>query len=320
MRVMTEGELPGSLPPGVRCVRAGEAIDHVETKAGTLRLLANGGATEVAVGTLSSGERLTLLPAAGGGSVSETYYVLSGALVWHGEHGTMAFGPGDCLTVETLDEPVVLTVAEDLRFLYVSSEPSFYQTSDILAETMRMAEEVEIADGYTAKHCLRLQRLAYATGETLGLQGARLLALDHGAYLHDLGKIRIPASILQKPAPLTADEWTLVKQHPSFGRELLANTSLRHAAPVVEQHHERIDGSGYPFGLSGDEVLIEASIVAAADTFDAMTTDRVYRRALSREAALDELGRLAGKQIPTEVVRAFKSSMAAVEAALQDGA
>ena len=285
-----------------------------------MRLLANGDGTEVAAVTFAPDERLTLLPAGGDGSLSETYYLLSGGLVWHGQNGDVSFTEGDTITVDGLAEPVVLTAVGEVRFLYVASQPSFYQTSDLLGETMRLAEEVEIADGYTAGHCLRLQRLAYATGETLGLQGARLLALDHGAFLHDLGKIKIPRSVLQKPGPLTAEEWTLVKRHPVSGREILEGTSLRHAAPVVEQHHERIDGSGYPYGLSGDDVLIEASIVAVTDTYDAMTTDRVYRRALSREAALDEIARLAGKQIPVEVVRAFESSVPAVEAASQDGA
>lgn len=316
MRVVTESEHP-VLPTGVRCLRAGEAIEQVQSKACTVRLLASGDGTEVAVGTFSSGDRLTLLPAGGDDAVSETYYILSGSLTWHGDGGGLTFSDGDCITVQGLGEPMILTASDEVRFLYVSSRPSFYQISDILGETMRLAEEVEIADGYTAEHCVRLQRLAYATGEALGLRGARLLALDHGAYLHDLGKIKIPKAVLQKPGPLTADEWRLVRRHPVFGRELLETTSLRHAAPIVEQHHERIDGSGYPHGLSGDEVLVEASIVAVADTYDAMTTDRVYRRALGREAALEEIARLAGKQLPLEVVEAFESSVADVEAALR---
>jgi len=318
MRVTNEGELPTGLPPGVLCMRAGEAIEHVETKAGTVRLLANGGGTELAECTLTAGDRLNLLPATPPGGVAEAYYVLAGTLAWREEEREFTFRPGDCIAVENLAGPVVLTATEDVRFLYVTSRPSFHQISDTLHDLMRLAEEVEVADGYTAGHCLRLQRLAYATARTLGLDGSRLVALDHGAYLHDLGKVKIPRPILRKPGPLTADEWALVKRHPIFGRELLEHTSLRHAASIVEQHHERVDGSGYPYGLSGNEVLVEASIVAVADTYDAMTTDRVYRRALSREAALDEIARLAGKQLPREVVKAFQSSNASVGEELND--
>jgi hypothetical protein len=309
----TTTERSVDLPTGLRWLPAGEAIETAGSKAGSARLLANGRGTEIVYGELACGEHLTLVPAEDGHPASETYYILSGAATWSSPGGAMTLRKGDCLGVENLREPVILTVVEHLHFLYVTSSPTFHQISGSLRDLMDLAEQVEIADGYTAHHCRRLQRLAYATGVTLGLDAARLRALDHGAYLHDLGKIRVPASVLQKPGPLTGEEWALVKRHPIFGRELLEPTSLRHAAPIVEQHHERIDGSGYPYGLRGDEVLVEASIVAVADTYDAMTTDRVYRRALGRDAALGEIRRLAGTQLPRDVVRAFEPSVAEVE-------
>lgn len=302
-----------NLPAGLRWLPAGDALESAGSKAGTARLLANGHGTEIVQGELASGEHLTLVPSDDGHSAAETYYILAGAVTWPSRAGTTTFRQGDCLSVEDLHEPIILTVVEPLRFLYITSSPSFHQISGSLRDLMRLAEQVEVADGYTADHCRRLQRLAYATGQALGLRAARLRALDHGAYLHDLGKIRVPASILQKPGALTGEEWALVKRHPTFGRELLEPTSLRHAAPIVEQHHERIDGSGYPYGLQGTEVLVEASIVAVADTYDAMTTDRVYRRALGRDAAIEEIRRLAGTQLPRDVVRAFECSVAAVE-------
>lgn len=301
------------LPTGLRWLPAGDAIERAGSKAGTARLLANGRGTEIVRCELASGEHLTLVPAEDGQPSAETYYILSGAATWPSPGRTTTFRQGDCLSVEDLREPIILTVVEHLHFLYITSSPTFHQISGSLRDLMRLAEQVEVADGYTAHHCRRLQRLAYATGQALGLGAARLRALDHGAYLHDLGKIRVPAAVLQKPGPLTAEEWALVRRHPIFGRELLEPTSLRHAAPIVEQHHERIDGSGYPYGLRGDEVLVEASIVAVADTYDAMTTDRVYRRALGRDAALEEIRRLAGTQLPRDIVRAFESSVAEVE-------
>ncbi len=160
-------------------------------------------------------------------------------------------------------------------------------------------------DGYTADHCRRLQRLSYATGQQLGLSQTELYRLDFGSLLHDIGKIEVPVEILQKPGKLTPGEWERVKQHPSLGREMLATTHVKEAGIVVEQHHERLDGSGYPYGLSGKDILTEAYIVAVADTFDAMTTDRPYRKALSDEVAFEEIRKYAGVHYPREVVDAF---------------
>ncbi|HZJ09449.1 MAG TPA: HD domain-containing phosphohydrolase, partial [Trueperaceae bacterium] len=119
--------------------------------------------------------------------------------------------------------------------------------------------------------------------------------------------------ILLKPGKLDEDEWRVIRKHPGYGRELLENTFMRIAGPIVEQHHERADGSGYPYGLAGDEILVEASIVAVADTYDAMTTDRPYRKGLPHEAAFAELDSLADSQHPREVVRAFRSAAARLE-------
>ncbi len=160
---------------------------------------------------------------------------------------------------------------------------------------------------------MRIQRLSYATGQELGLEPHRLYLLNYGAYLHDLGKVRIPLEILQKPAALTPDEWRVMKRHPTFGRELLEPTFMKDVGPIVEQHHERFDGSGYPHGLAGEEVLLEAAIVAVADTYDAMTTDRVYRKALPPEVAFAEIDKYAGVHYPREVVAAFFTALKQTE-------
>ena len=189
----------------------------------------------------------------------------------------------------------------------------FHHISHELNELRRLAVDIEIADGYTADHCERLQRLSYATGRELGLSQTELYGLDFGAYLHDVGKVKVPTSILQKPGKLDAEEWLVIKQHPTFGREMLSSTFMREASTIVEQHHERLDGSGYPYGLAGGEILVQAAIVAVADTYDAITTDRPYRRASPPADALAEIERLAGIQHPREVVRAFRSAVTRLE-------
>ena len=134
-----------------------------------------------------------------------------------------------------------------------------------------------------------MQSLSYTKARELGLSPARLGLLDYGAYLHDVGKIHVPLSILNKPGKLTSEEWTVIKKHPTYGRELIDTTFMREAGSIIEQHHERFDDSGYPFGLGRDEITIEASIIAVADTFDTMTTKRPYSPSRTEYEAITEL-------------------------------
>jgi putative two-component system response regulator len=161
---------------------------------------------------------------------------------------------------------------------------------------LSLALTVEARDAYTEGHCQRLAAYATALGSTLGLSEAELAALHRGGYLHDVGKIGIPDTILLKPGRLTDAEYALIKQHPVIGERLCGDLrSLRLVRDIVRSHHERRDGSGYPMGLKGDEIPLLAEIVAIVDTFDAMTTTRPYRDALPEQAALDELLRDAAK-------------------------
>src|SRR5256714_4807380 len=133
-------------------------------------------------------------------------------------------------------------------------------------------------------------------------------SLEFGSLLHDIGKIGIPDAILCKPAPLTDKEWEKMREHPALGQRILRGIKfLEGAARVVGQHHEKWDGSGYPSGLRAEEIDFNARIFAVADAFDAMTSDRVYRKGKPYEAAAEELGLFAGKQFDPRVVAAFHS-------------
>jgi two-component system cell cycle response regulator len=149
--------------------------------------------------------------------------------------------------------------------------------------------------------------IAVALARKLGYQGAELDAIELGALLHDIGKIGIPASILRKPGPLDNDEWTVMKQHPVLSGFILAGADL---SPIVHQivrsSNERMDGRGYPAGLSGEAIPLPARIVLVADAFDALTTDRPYRRARPARAALEEIAANAGEQFCPLVVRALE--------------
>lgn len=291
---------------GLQLYRQEDALERVEGKLGALRLLVSN-EMELVEGTLAAGERITLVPESSAATpATEIYYLLSGRLRQVGApKDVRPIGRGDYLVSRGLAGETIFTALEEVTFLYFSSRPFFHEISAKLQELMHLAVEVEIADGYTADHCRRLTRLAFATGLEVGLDSHRLRLLDRAAYLHDVGKVRVPAGILQKPSALTVDEWAIVKQHPTFGREMLEPTFVREAGPIVEQHHERMDGSGYPYGLAGDEILAESYIVAIADAYDAMTTDRVYRTKRPIDEAVSELRRHAGCHYPRDLVGAF---------------
>jgi putative nucleotidyltransferase with HDIG domain len=138
------------------------------------------------------------------------------------------------------------------------------------------------------------------------LPPARLDALRFAGLFHDIGKLRVPDAILTKPGPLSQDEYTVIRRHPQDGAAIVSHLGrLRDAVPFIRHHHERWDGAGYPDGLSGDAIPLEAAIVGLADAWDAMTTERPYSRALSVEDAGSEILRGRGTQFAPSVVDAF---------------
>jgi putative two-component system response regulator len=155
---------------------------------------------------------------------------------------------------------------------------------------LSLAFTVEARDPYTHGHCGRLSKYAVAVGRRLGLDDHELKALHRGGYLHDVGKIAIPDAILHKHSALTPFEFNVMTEHTIIGERLCGELrSLALVRPIIRSHHERLDGSGYPDGLSGSDVPLLAQITSIADTYDAITTDRPYRRAQSPERALAEL-------------------------------
>lgn len=161
---------------------------------------------------------------------------------------------------------------------------------------LSLALVIEARDAYTDGHCQRLAAYATAFGTELGLSDEDVGALYRGGYLHDVGKIGIPDAILLKAGRLTAAEYDQIKQHPVIGDRLCGGLrSLRQVRTIVRHHHERIDGSGYPDGLKGDAIPLLAQIMGIVDVFDALTTDRPYRRALTPDQAYEELIAEAGR-------------------------
>ena len=170
-----------------------------------------------------------------------------------------------------------------------------------------LAAAIDAKDPYTKDHSTSVSRYSEALARAINLPENEIERIRLGALLHDVGKIGIPETVLQKEGPLSDEEWVIMKQHPTIGAEkvLLPNASLRDLIPIVKYHHERIDGKGYPEGLSNGDIPLAAKIVAIADTYHALTSDRPYRKGMSIEKAITILEEGAGSQWDEDLVRTF---------------
>jgi putative two-component system response regulator len=160
------------------------------------------------------------------------------------------------------------------------------------AETVlfSLALSIEAKDPYTEGHCDRLSKYSVALAERLGLPEELRVALRRAGIVHDIGKVAVPEHILLKPGPLTPEEWKVMKQHPVAGERICAPLkTFRHVLPVIRHHHEKLDGSGYPDGLKGEEIVRTARILQTVDIYDALTTARPYRKALLPQEAFKVL-------------------------------
>jgi cyclic di-GMP phosphodiesterase len=180
------------------------------------------------------------------------------------------------------------------------------------ASIVMLGATIEARDRHTNGHCQRLAELSTALGRRIGLDGYDLRALEQGGFIHDLGKVAIPDAVLFKPGALTVAEYALVKTHPVVGDRICGPLrTLARARTIVRSHHETLDGSGYPDGLRGSAVPLLAQVTGIADVFDALTSDRPYRRALDPAAALEELWREAKRgRRDVVLVSEFASALA----------
>ena len=213
--------------------------------------------------------------------------------------GKAAFSAGDVRRMQLFAGPLAHAL-ENAR-LYAAQQRLYVETVTALAEA------VEKRDPYTGGHLHRVVAYSLLLGRELGIDAESLERLALGATLHDIGKIGVPDQVLLKPGKLDDDEAAAMRRHPVDGAEIVSRIeSLHEILPIVRSHHERIDGRGYPDRLVGDAIPLAARIVAVADTFDAMTTSRPYRQALSYEVAAQEIVRHSGEQHCATVVAAFE--------------
>jgi putative nucleotidyltransferase with HDIG domain len=202
----------------------------------------------------------------------------------------------------------VILIEDTFRSLVVSLEESRQARERSYVEAVgAVVTAADARDHETAGHSFRVALYAVALAKGMGIRGEELKALEWGALLHDVGKMVVPDEILRKTGPLTEEEWLIMKQHPGWGYEMLAEVRFLQPAAidVVYSHHERWDGQGYPRGLAGEQIPLMARIFAVVDTYDALTSDRPYRRACSHQQALTELRRVAGQQLDPQATEMF---------------
>jgi HD-GYP domain-containing protein (c-di-GMP phosphodiesterase class II) len=266
----------------------------------------------------------------------------SGALVLSREHDGPAFGQSDVVLASTLATQIALALdrarlsvalerqtgettvlhrqlqayAVDVRETFSAEKHRAAQLARALEEleqtylaTVRgLAIAVEAKDEYTAGHLVRVTRYGLAMMRLIAPELASQRQLEYGFLLHDIGKLSVPDAILGKAGGLTEDEWELMRRHPATGARILERIPfLAEAKGIVFAHHERWDGKGYPVGLKGEEIPLPARVFPVADAFDAMTSNRPYRPAMSPDEALNELAEGTGKQFWPDAVEAFLS-------------
>jgi diguanylate cyclase (GGDEF)-like protein len=202
----------------------------------------------------------------------------------------------------------VLYSAEVAGILNATSDEG-KQSQANLATVLGLAEALDLRDSGTAKHSQTVGRFAQLMARELGLPRETVERVRLAGIVHDIGKIAVPDSILRKPGPLTDDEYEQMKKHPEHGGRILGGSGLGDIRSWVLMHHERPDGRGYPRALGDDEIPLEAKVIAVADAYEAMISDRVYRKGIGAAAAREELLRCAGTQFDRRVVAAFLAAL-----------
>ena len=223
---------------------------------------------------------------------------LIGFIIVGSKRSAQAYSHDDEVALSTLANQTAVII-ENAR-LYEDLENTFVQT------VVTLANAIDMRDTYTSSHSQRIAEWAVDIARLFGCTEQETQAIYWGGLLHDIGKIGIPDAILRKPSKLDAAEWEIIRKHTIHGAQLVAPIKkLADVAPLIEYSHERYDGSGYPYGLVGDEIPLGARIIGVVDSYSAMRDERPYKKSLSHEEAIDELNRNAGILFDPEVVTAF---------------
>lgn len=241
---------------------------------------------------------------------TEMYYVLSGKIAVYDIDETVILSAGDFYTLQQFERYIMFEVLEDSKELYFCNHPCFDENEAHIASLMGVLRQLQQTDGDTMHHCERVKTLSMGIARRLKYDQKRLRALFYASRFHDVGKSKIPLEILLKPGRLTNEEYAVMKRHSQYTYEMILEHFGAEIANIAYEHHEHLDGKGYPRGLAGDEISLPARIISVADAYDAMVTSRPYHVGKAPEAALSELWRCAGTQFDTAVIAGLEEHLA----------
>lgn len=289
---------------GLHIFKKGSYINTVKQQSAELSLLLKNEGTEILFQSILKDRMFYIYPGDKRDSF-EFYYIIKGEVLFEENNESRLLKEKDYFYVQDLKKPIFFKALTDVELLWFITEPAFDDLSEEIEKFTSMVQKVEQKDRYTYNHSMRVQEYSIKISKELGLDKRRLENLYVASLLHDIGKINVQAEILNKPDKLTDEEFSLIKMHPIDGAEILKHQ--KGVSEIILQHHEKLDGSGYPFGLKSEEILLESKIVTVSDTYDAMTQDRVYRNALRADEAVRELKKWSGIHFDQEIVNTLIS-------------
>lgn len=283
----------------------GNFLEKATDASSEYSLLAKGDGAEVILQTINEGKAFYVFP----GEDPETmefFLILEGQCIYEGSNDNVYLKTGDYFYIHHLEDATYFKALSDMKLLWFSTQPAFRYISNSIAELTKIVKKVEEKDQYTYQHSARVQEYSIRMAKELQLSKEKLENLYFASLFHDVGKINVPEEILKKPGKLTNEEFEILKKHPADGCKMVKSTYYSNIGEIILQHHERLDGSGYPNALKGNEILLEAQIISVADTFDAMTSDRVYRKGTAPIVAIEEIKKLGGRHFEKYIVEAFE--------------
>lgn len=292
---------------GFKIFKDGKAIKEDENKAGRFKLMIQDEDFEIFESHIHAGRSVICQPYECRDSLN-VVFVLSGRL-YHTNSKSYILA-GEHYTFKNLKETHHLSVEEETKLLMIRKKSYYIEQVSRTNEVTKIIDMIQEKDDYTEGHCNRTGNIAAKMATYLKLSDKIVHNVLYIGKIHDVGKIDIPVEILNKPGKLTAEEFELIKKHSQRGHDIIMET-MGHSeiAKVILQHHEKLDGSGYPFGLKGDEISMEAKIISVADSFDAMTSNRPYRNAMNANDAIKELRAYSGKWYEEEIVEALAATV-----------
>lgn len=279
-------------------------IKKTENKAGTFNLLVEDEDLEVFESIVKAGRSIICQPYECKDALNVAM-LISGKL-FHTNTATY-INKGERIVFKNITETQHLYVTEESKLLMIRRTNLVHDQMEIMDKVSDFLHDIQKRDSYTEEHCNRTGNLAVQLATYMRLDEKVIENVLYVGKFHDVGKINLPVDVLNKPGKLSKEEFDVVKTHSRNGHDIvLTETGNVHFARIVLEHHEKLDGSGYPKGLKGEEISMEARVILVADSFDAMTSDRPYRKAMSAKKAVEELKRYAGIWYDPSVVKAME--------------